>query len=243
LAREADRIELKLLVPETACAALGVDLDGAHPRHVCFLDTPDLALARAGVVVRLRHIAGRPDDSVVKLRPVVPSELPARLRRSKDFVVDIDGMPGGYVCSGALKARLGTDDVAHATAGRRRLRTLFTKQQRALLAARAPAGVDLDDLVLLGPIEVQRRKLAADRIGVPLTVECWTYPDGSRILELSARCRPDRALKVAARMAAGLREHGVIPAPTQQTKTLHLFSRADPTAPARPARAAPPERS
>ena len=151
-----------------------------------------------------------------------------------------------YVCSGALKVRLGVDDVARATAGRRPLRALFSKRQRALLAAHAPTGVDLDDLVLLGPIEVRRRKVPADRIGVPLTFERWTYPDGSRILELSTRCTADRVLEVAASMATGLHAHGVRPADTQLTKTratLDFFSRAVPIGPAPQARAAAPERS
>ena len=54
----------------------------AQIRQVFFFDTPDLALDKAGVVVRARRIQGKGDDSVVKLRPVVPAELPAELRES-----------------------------------------------------------------------------------------------------------------------------------------------------------------
>ena len=57
-------------------AALGLDPLGAQIRLVSFFDTPDLALSRAGVVVRARRVQGRGDDSVVKLRPVEPHELP-----------------------------------------------------------------------------------------------------------------------------------------------------------------------
>jgi hypothetical protein len=46
-----------------------------------------------------------------------------------------------------------------------------------------------------------------------------TFPDDSRILELSTRCRPDAILPVAARMAAVLRAHGVDLTGPQQTKT------------------------
>lgn len=81
-----------------------------------------------------------------------------------------------------------------ARAARDATQTLFSKPQRALLSAHAPAGVELEDLVLLGPIEVRRRKVPSGRVGVPLTVECWTFPDGSQIHELSPRCRADRAL-------------------------------------------------
>jgi hypothetical protein len=34
------------------------------------------------VVVRARHVQRRGDDSVIKLRPIVPDELPAGLRQS-----------------------------------------------------------------------------------------------------------------------------------------------------------------
>ena len=70
---------------------------------VHFFDTPDLALEQAGVVVRARRTQGKPDDTVVKLRPVVPAELPARLRKLPEFVVEVDAMETGFVCSGSMK--------------------------------------------------------------------------------------------------------------------------------------------
>ena len=106
---DADSVELKVSVPErdqrSAVAALGLDPLDAQVRLVHFFDTPDLALEQAGVVVRARRVQGKGDDSVVKLRPVVPAELPAELRRLPDFFVEVDAMPGGYVCSASLKGR------------------------------------------------------------------------------------------------------------------------------------------
>ena len=55
----------------------------AQIRQVFFFDTPDLALDKPGVVVRARRIQGKGDDSVVKLRPVVPVELPGRAARRR----------------------------------------------------------------------------------------------------------------------------------------------------------------
>src|SRR4051812_50031178 len=58
----ADSVELKLTVPEshqaTAAASLGLDPLEAQMRQVFFLDTPDLALNRRGLVVRLRRGGG-----------------------------------------------------------------------------------------------------------------------------------------------------------------------------------------
>ena len=45
---------------QTAIAALGMDPLDARLRQVFFFDTPDLALDRAGVVVRARRTQGAP---------------------------------------------------------------------------------------------------------------------------------------------------------------------------------------
>ena len=81
----ADSVELKLTVPESdqrsTVVALGMDPLDAELRQVYFFDTPDLALNKKGVVVRARRVQRKGGDSVVKLRPVVPSELPDEMRR------------------------------------------------------------------------------------------------------------------------------------------------------------------
>ena len=124
LIRGADSVELKLTVPEpdqrSTMEALGMDPIDAQIRQVFFFDTPDLTLNQAGVVVRARRVQGKGDDSVVKLRPVVPAELPGKLRRSPGFGVEVDAMPGGFVCSGSLKHVLGNvGAVKDGVAGRR----------------------------------------------------------------------------------------------------------------------------
>ena len=79
---ETDSVELKLTVPEaehrSAVTSLGMDPLDAQIRQVYFFDTPELTLNKAGVVVRARRVQRKGDDSVVKLRPVVPAELPAQ---------------------------------------------------------------------------------------------------------------------------------------------------------------------
>jgi hypothetical protein len=60
----------------------------------------------ATVVVRARRTQRKGDDSVVKLRPVVPDKLPRELRKWASFGVEVDAMPGGFVCSGSRLTRL-----------------------------------------------------------------------------------------------------------------------------------------
>jgi hypothetical protein len=222
LLRGADTVELKLTVPESdqrsAVSALKMDPLEAQMRQVVFFDTPDLALNGLGVVVRARRVQGVGDDSVVKLRPVVPSDLSPKLRRSPSFGVEVDAMPGGFVCSGSMKATLGPGPVRSVLEGDRPVRKLFTKEQRAFFAEHAP-GHTLDDLLMLGPINVLKLKFTPKDFGRRLVAELWFYPDGSRILELSMKCPPPDAFQVAAEARAFLGERGVDLGGEQQTKT------------------------
>jgi hypothetical protein len=223
LAKDADSVELKLTVPESdqasTVAALGLDPLEAQLRQIFFFDTPELALDKAGVVVRARRIQGKGDDSVVKLRPVVPADLPAELRGSPSFRVEVDALPGGFVCSGSLKRPLRATAVRSTLAGERPLRKLFSKEQRAFYAAHAPEGIGLDDLNVLGPIFVLKGRLEPEELGRRVVAEMWLYPDGSRVLELSTRCATNEAFQVAAEARAFLTKHGVDLSGEQQTKT------------------------
>jgi hypothetical protein len=194
---------------------------------VYFFDTPDLGLNQHGVVVRARRVQKRGDDSVIKLRPVVPSELSRKLRSSPNFVVEVDAMPGGYVCSGSLKNRLGTSSVQAVTVGGRPIRKLFSKEQRAFYVANAPSGLALDDLVVLGPVTVFKLKFSPDGYERAMVAELWYYPDNSRILELSTKCLPGEALQVGVESRVFLKGRGVNLSGEQQTKTrtaLEYFS-------------------
>ena len=232
LVEDADSVELKLSVPErqqrSAVAALGLDPLDAQVRLVHFFDTPELDLERAGVVVRARRVQGKGDDSVVKLRPVVPSDLPAGLRRAAGFFVEVDAMPGGYVCSASLKGRPKPPGVREALLAGRPLHKLFSKEQRAFYAEHAPAGIALDDLRMLGPIFVLKLKGVPEGFRRRLVVELWLYPDGARILELSTKCSPSEAFQVAGELRTYLVGCGLRPSAGQQTKTrkaLEFFSR------------------
>ena len=137
LTKGADSVELKLTVPVSdrsrRAAALGVDPIDAQIRQVYFFDTPDLALNKSGVVVRARRVQLKGDDTVVKLRPVVPEKLPAALRSSPNFGVEVDALPGGFVCSGSMKRALKTPDVRDSVLGKRPIRKLYSKEQRELV--------------------------------------------------------------------------------------------------------------
>jgi hypothetical protein len=223
LLKGADSAELKLSVPDSGqrstITSLGLDPLEAQIRQVVFFDTPELTLQQAGVVVRARRVQGKPGDSVVKLRPVEPEVVPSSLRKLPGFGVEVDAMPGGFVCSGRLREPVDGAHVRATVLGQRPIRKLFTKEQRALYARHAPEGVGLDDLSVLGPIFVLKLKAAPEGFDRRLVAEMWLYPDGARILELSTKCLPSETFDVAANARAFLSGKGVDLSAEQQTKT------------------------
>jgi len=223
LIKGSKSVELKLTIPQestrAAIQALGLDpLDG-QIRLVTFFDTPDLALNKAGVVARCRRIQGKGADSVVKLRPVVPGDLPAKLRALETFGVEVDAMPGGFVCSASFKGVADPAKTKQVTLGQAAIRKTFNKDQRAFYKAHAPEGLELDDLSLLGPIFVVKVRFVPPELAHKLVAELWLYPDGSRIFELSTKCAPPDLMDVFTNVRDYLIERGIDRHGEQQTKT------------------------
>jgi hypothetical protein len=164
----------------------------------------------------------------VKLRPVVPDNLPDDVRQSESVVVEVDAMPGGYVCSASLKGEADNEAIREVAVGDRPIRKLFTKKQRELFKLHAPEGIELDGLAVLGPIFILKLKFSPDGFERRLVAELWLYPDNTRILELSTKCAPSEAFQAAAETRAFLASRGVDLSGEQQTKTaaaLGFFSR------------------
>ena len=233
LIKGATSVELKLSVPLTGQRAtiksIGLDPVEAQPRQAFFFDTPDLALNRAGVAVRARRIQGGDADTVVKLRPVDPSTIDPELHRSAALKIEVDAMPGGFVCSASFKGVCTGQEVLDVTLGAMPLRKLFSKEQRAFYDAHAPAGITMDKLVILGPTFLLKLKHQpkAKEFDRPITMEMWLYPDGSRIMEISTKCLPKEAFQVVADFKAYLAGHGIELGADQSAKTktsLEFFS-------------------
>lgn len=229
LIKDADTVELKVTVPGEAHRAtiqgLPMDPVEAQPRQVFFFDTPELALYESGLVVRARRVQGGRGDTVIKLRPVVPTELSPELRREVGFGVEVDVLPGGYVCSASLKGRSTGQEIRDAVHGKTPLRRIFSKAQRALYQQHAPDGIDLDSLAPLGPTFVLKARFPMEggfRAATEprlLVAEMWLYPDGSRILELSTKCAPEEAFQVGMETRAYLGARGIEVSAVQQPKT------------------------
>ncbi len=105
-----------------------------------------------------------------------------------------------------------------------RCRKLFAKEQRAFYSAHAPAGLSFDDLVPLGPVFILKAVFgvvlsATSKLEHKFVAEVWTYPDGSRIVELSTKCQPSEAFEVGVEMRSYMADRGIPLVGGQQTKT------------------------
>jgi hypothetical protein len=223
LIKGSGSIELKVVVPvpehRTTVESIGLDPVEAQPRQAYFFDTTDFALNKAGVVVRARRIQGGRADTVIKLRPVDPSTVDRELRRSDSFKVELDAMPGGFVCSASLKGRCTGQEVLDVTSGNASLKSLFSKEQRAFYAKHAPPRISMESLVILGPTYLLKAKHNPKTFNRGIVVEMWLYPDGSRILEISTKCLPEEAFQTGVEFKAYLANCGIPMVVSDQTKT------------------------
>jgi hypothetical protein len=224
LVRNAKSIEVKASVPmeqhQESALSIGLDAVEAQPRHAYFFDTADQALNRAGVIVRARRRPGGRADTVVKLRPVDPALIDAELKRSDAFKVEVDAMPGGvFVCSASYKGVATGQEVLDVAQGRTPLRKLFSKEQLAFYDAHAPAGLDMNSLLALGPILLLKLKHRPKGYKRGFTAELWLWKDGKHILELSTQCEPAEAFQVGVEFKTFLLDHGIDLGAAQETKT------------------------
>jgi hypothetical protein len=219
---DVDSVELKLTVPEadqrTVVRKMGIDSIDAEIRQVVFVDDPGLQLSSAGVVVRARRTQRKSGDVTVKLRPMLPRDVPAGLRNLPGFKVEVDASPAGYTSSCSLTAKVADKKVKELINGDRDLVDVLDDAQRDLLADRLPATVDIDDLRVLGPVHLLKCKFSPEGFSRTMAAELWLLPSG-RILELSTKCQPHLAFQVAAETKVFLAGHGIDLGAPQELKT------------------------
>jgi hypothetical protein len=188
-----DDVELKLSVPHVemnrTSRALGLDILNASIRQVFFFDTRDLELFDQGLILRARRNQVGEHDTVVKIRPVVPSEIDAVWRRHPGHKIELDIMQGKEVCSASLKLPVPPTRISKTVTGERPIEKLFSKEQRAFLAQR-DVPIPWDRIVTLGPVNVLKLKQAMPDFGHKVVAELWRYPDGTEMFELSMKCDP-----------------------------------------------------
>jgi hypothetical protein len=193
-----EKVEFKVtaLAEEEATVQALLQRQGKQPqrRKVYFYDTADLALYDADLVLRARVTAGDEDDSTVKLRPVDLADPDAGWRKIDGIRVELDVVGAKQVPSAKLEGTPDRGEIEAVEAGQRRLGSLFSGAQERLIAERAPRGVALNHLEVLGPVDARKWELAnLDGFPYELAVEEWSLPDATHFIELSFKVDADEA--------------------------------------------------
>ena len=218
-----DAIEIKATVPDgqidEALNHYHLTVDNDEERYIYFFDTPDLTLYKSGMIARARRIVGDRHDSTVKLRPVVPSEIPASWRALEGFKLEADASETGVTKSASLTMPVEKGLIKQVAAAGKGIAKLFAKEQEEFLTALGGTHIDYDTLVVLGPLTAHRWQFQHPACPWRITAELWKRDDGQRLMEMSIKAPVEQAAVAIAGFLAFLAEVGAERDLEQQTKT------------------------
>ncbi len=223
-----DRSEVKLVIPAeraaAAAATLGLAEKTPAPLEVLFFETKDAALQARHLILRVRHKAGTPGESTVKLRMTSGedelSEDEASIPAEAEWAnADVPLM------SRSLNYKIPPDQYNAVLRSGASAETLFSGKQRRLVEARLP-NFTWSSLVAHGPVqgEIWDRQCELKGFSIPISVERWRLQKDGRdaeILELSAKIKSGReadAREMAASFFQAAEAAGFGP-PNSLTKT------------------------
>ncbi len=219
----SDKVEIKITVTrndeERAYEALDIEHRDAVRRDIYFFDTPELTLNKAGVILRARAIEDDDHDSVVKVRPVDPGSVDDELKDTDGFKIEADVVGDKVVMSASFKVEQKKGAIEKVANGKLDVSELFSKKQKAFAADFYGRPVELDDLIIMGPIQTLRADIKRPGMAYDITAEYWTLPDDSHLLEVSIKCPPEEAVVAREVFEAFLAGHGLDPNGAQATKT------------------------
>jgi hypothetical protein len=199
----------------------------AEREKVFFADTPNLALFKAGRILRARQIHGDPDESTVKLRPVKASQVDPHLAADPGFKYEADRVGNKAVPSASLTLKVPRGAIRKVVHGKTGLGSLFASDQEDMLTKLGGKPINFDNLSVLGPAKVQKWKVEP-KDGPPLAVERWELPDGEVVLEVSTRTAYLHGDAASQGLSKFLAAHKINADKTQETKTqedVDYFSR------------------
>ena len=224
----ADSIEIKATIPDrqikAALARYGLTPKNDEERYIYFFDSPALELHKAGIIVRARRTVGDVHDSTVKFRPVDPASVGNEWRKYRDFKIEADASENGLVKSASFSMPVEKGLIKSVVAGKRKVRDLITREQRAFIEKTAKRRIDFDRLVVLGPLRAHRWQFEDPACPWEITAELWIRDDGQRMLEASIKAPAAQAAVAIAGFMALLAEVGADKDNEQQTKTRWALS-------------------
>jgi len=224
----ADAIEIKATIADhqikAALKRYGLTPNNDEERYIYFFDSPALELHQAGIIVRARRNVGDVHDSTVKFRPVDPASISKEWRKYRDFKIEADASEKGLVRSASFSMPVDKGLIKSVATGKRQVRDLITREQRAFIEKTANCKIDFDRLIVLGPLRAHRWQFEDPACPWQITGELWIREDGQRMLEASIKAPAVQAAVATAGFMAFLAEVGADKDKEQQTKTRWALS-------------------
>jgi hypothetical protein len=184
-----EQSEVKISLPESEVrqliAAFGLRMPEAVARDIYFFDTPGFTLSDAGLVLRARKTADKPDDVTVKLRPMKRSEIASKWLSIPGLKNEIDVIGKWQVESCSLTCAVHQGKIDHVVIGKEQIQSLFSSVQYDLIAQYARLQPEWGTIQAFGPIQARIWKVPARDFDEALTVELWRLPNNRRLMELS----------------------------------------------------------
>jgi hypothetical protein len=131
------------------------------------------------------------------------------VRNATSFTAEVDVVPEGFTCSAGLAGTVDDALVRRVARGRAAVAELLTEGQHRFCASQDTDPPPLDRLMVLGPLHVVQHKARLPELDRPLRARHWYFPDGSRRVDLSARCGPEEAVDVTRAVKDALAGRGL----------------------------------
>lgn len=225
-----EQSEVKISLPESdvpqIVAAFNLRMQDAIARDIYFFDTPGFALSEAGLVLRARKTANRPDDTTAKLRPMKRSNVAAKWLSVPGLKNEIDVVGQRQVESCSLTCTVNEGKIDHVVIGKEQIQSLFTPLQYDLMGQYAKVQPEWGKIQAFGPIQARIWKVSSRGFQEPLTLELWRLPNNRRLMELSYKA----PLSAVEEVQRGLDEflaakgfHGVADGDTKTRLAVRFF--------------------
>jgi hypothetical protein len=122
------------------------------------------------------------------------------------------------VCSASLTNLQQRGEIDGVAKGERAIGKLFSSDQERFLREFHKGPVGFEKLSVMGPVRVLRWKPKHETFAHELTLEEWRLPNGEDLVEASIKVPPDEALKARREFDTHLRDLGLDPEGSQDTK-------------------------
>lgn len=188
---------------------------------IYFFDTADLDLFNHKIILRARKKKDDSDESTVKIRGIDPSQDFSKWKS----VIKLEGDWVGdrVLRSASLTVEQNPGEIDQVANKTRDISCLFSKEQEQFVEDILHIPLKFDDLEILGPVEVRRWKKQPDDFDQEICVECWEFPDGKDIVELSVKVEPNQAVSACNAFERYLKQLGLNTDVKQEAKAFYAL--------------------